>query len=177
MGYEVAGAFGVKLAEPDRDVYAFVGDGSYLMLHSELVTSLQENRKITVVLFDNNGYQCIHNLQRGHGSEGFGNEFRSRDEENGQLTGGFMPMDFAAHARSLGAAAYTATTVEELRSALEQAKRQPRTTLIDIKVLAGTNTDGYESWWNVAVAEVSESAKVQSAYTALQQRLGEAKPW
>jgi 3D-(3,5/4)-trihydroxycyclohexane-1,2-dione acylhydrolase (decyclizing) len=177
MGYEVAGAFGVKLAEPDWDVYAFVGDGSYLMLHSELVTSLQENRKITVVLFDNNGYQCIHNLQRGHGSEGFGNEFRSRDEENGQLTGGFMPMDFAAHARSLGAAAYTATTVEELRSALEQAKRQPRTTLIDIKVLAGTNTDGYESWWNVAVAEVSESAKVQSAYTALQQRLGEAKPW
>ncbi|CAG7653692.1 3D-(3,5/4)-trihydroxycyclohexane-1,2-dione acylhydrolase (decyclizing) [Paenibacillus allorhizosphaerae] len=171
MGYEVSGAFGVKLADPDREVYAIVGDGSYLMLHSELVTSLQEGRKINVLLFDNHGFQCIHNLQRGHGSDGFGNEFRIRSSESGQLGGGFMPMDFAAHARSLGAAAFTARTPAELRDALEQAKRETKSTLIDIKVLPGTNTDGYDSWWHVGVAEVSESAKVQQSFTQLQERL------
>ncbi|WP_260405772.1 thiamine pyrophosphate-dependent enzyme, partial [Paenibacillus sp. 598K] len=85
MGYEVSGAFGAKLAEPDRDVYALVGDGSYLMLHSELLTAIQEGVKLTVLLLDNHGFQCIHNLQRGHGSDGFGNEFRRRDAATGRL--------------------------------------------------------------------------------------------
>ncbi|UQZ83507.1 3D-(3,5/4)-trihydroxycyclohexane-1,2-dione hydrolase [Paenibacillus konkukensis] len=177
MGYEVAGAFGIKLAEPDREVYALVGDGSYLMLHSELVTSLQEGRKITIVLFDNHGFQCIHNLQRGHGSGSFGNEFRSRSEETAQLSGDYMPIDFAAHARSLGAKSYSARTVEELRDALEKAKGGQVTTLIDIKVLPGTNTDGYESWWHVGVAEVSEMDGVKRSYEELQAKLSTVPKW
>ena len=175
MGYEVPGAFGAALAEPDRDVYAIVGDGSYLMLHSELLTSIQEGRKITVLLFDNHGFQCIHNLQRAHGSDGFGNEFSFRSRESNLLDGGYVPVDFAAYARSLGAKAYTATTVEELRQALHQAKQEKVSTLIDIKVLPGTGTDGYESWWRVGVAEVAESAKVRAAYEEMQSRVARAK--
>lgn len=177
MGYEVSGAFGIKLAEPDREVYALVGDGSYLMLHSELVTSLQEGRKITVLLFDNHGFQCIHNLQRGHGSGSFGNEFRERSESTSQLTGDYLPIDFAAHARSLGAKAYSVRTVEELRAALKQAKEEQVTTLIDMKVLPGTNTDGYESWWHVGVAEVSEMDSVKQSYKVLQSKLSTAPKW
>ncbi|EGL83851.1 thiamine pyrophosphate central domain-containing protein [Caldalkalibacillus thermarum TA2.A1] len=175
MGYEVTGAFGVKLAEPEREVYALVGDGSYLMLHSELVTSLQEGRKITVLLFDNHGFQCIHNLQRAHGSDGFGNEFRYRSEETNKLTGDYLPIDFAQHARSMGAKAYTARTVEELREALKKAKQEKVSTLIDIKVLPGTNTDGYESWWRVGVAEVSASEKVTQAYQEMVKQVQRAR--
>ncbi|MFC4099768.1 3D-(3,5/4)-trihydroxycyclohexane-1,2-dione acylhydrolase (decyclizing) [Paenibacillus xanthanilyticus] len=175
MGYEVSGALGAALAEPNRDVYAVVGDGSYLMLHSELVTSLQEGVKITVLLFDNSGFQCIHNLQRGHGSDGFGNEFRYRERATGRLTGNYMPMDFAAHARSLGASAYTVRTSEELREAIEQARKEPVSTLIEIKVLPGTNTDGYESWWRVDVPAVSESPKVTAAHNAMAERIGQAR--
>lgn len=175
MGYEVSGAFGAALAEPDRDVYALVGDGGYLMLHSELVTSIQEGKKITVLLFDNNGYQCIHNLQRGHGSDGFGNEFRYRNKESGQLAGGYMQMDFAAHARSMGARAYKANTAEELRAALLQARGETVTTLIEIKVLPGTNTSGYESWWRVGVPEVSQSDKVTSSYEEMMEQIRKAR--
>ncbi|OCT12081.1 3D-(3,5/4)-trihydroxycyclohexane-1,2-dione acylhydrolase (decyclizing) [Paenibacillus pectinilyticus] len=164
MGYEVSGAFGAALAEPNREVYAIVGDGSYLMLHSELLTSLQEGQKFTVLLFDNHGFQCIHNLQRGHGSDGFGNEFRYREATTGQLTGGYMPIDFAAHARSLGAKAYKATNPEELKAALLSAKEETVTTLIEIPVVPGTNTGGYESWWQVGVPEVSVSGKVLAAH-------------
>jgi len=163
MGYEVSGAFGVKLAQPDQEVYALVGDGSYLMLHSELLTSLQEQKKITILLLDNHGYQCIHNLQREQGSGSFGNEFRAR-ADNGQLDGAYLAIDFAAHARSMGAHAYTATTKEELREALALAKQHTKTTLISIPVLPGTNTSGYQSWWQVGVAEVSTQPSVQSAY-------------
>ncbi|MFC5401536.1 3D-(3,5/4)-trihydroxycyclohexane-1,2-dione acylhydrolase (decyclizing) [Cohnella soli] len=177
MGYEVSGAFGAALAEPDREVYAVVGDGSYLMMHSELVTSLQEKCKITVLLFDNHGFQCIHNLQRGHGSDGFGNEFRYRSEGTGRLTGSYMSIDFAAHARSLGAKAYTARTPEELREALERAKSETVTTLIEIPVVPGTNTQGYESWWHVGVPEVSVSGKVTDAHQEMRARVGEANPY
>ncbi|MCY9658702.1 3D-(3,5/4)-trihydroxycyclohexane-1,2-dione acylhydrolase (decyclizing) [Paenibacillus chondroitinus] len=171
MGYEIAGAFGAALAEPERDVYAMVGDGSYLMMHSEMVTSLQEGRKITVLLFDNHGFQCIHNLQRSQGSDGFGNEFRYRTEATGGLTGAYMPIDFAAHARSLGAKAYKANTAEELQTALQQAKQESVTTLIEISVVPGTNTDGYESWWNVGVPEVSVSSKVVQAHENMKARI------
>jgi len=171
MGYEVAGAFGAALAEPGREVYALVGDGSYLMMHSELVTSLQEGRKLTVVLFDNHGFQCIHNLQRGHGSDGFGNEFRYRSVDTGRLTGSYLPIDFAAHARSLGAKAYKASTAEELQEALLAAKNETVTTLIEIAVVPGTNTGGYESWWNVGVPAVSVSEKVVQAHKEMQERI------
>jgi 3D-(3,5/4)-trihydroxycyclohexane-1,2-dione acylhydrolase (decyclizing) len=171
MGYEVSGAFGAALAEPDRDVYTLVGDGSYLLLHSELLTSLQERTKITVLLFDNHGFQCIHNLQRGHGSQGFGNEFRYRSEETGRLSDGYMPIDFAAHARSLGAKAYTATTVSELQEALKQAKQETISTLIHIPVIPGTNTDGYDSWWRVGVPEVSNSKEVLQAHKQMEAKI------
>jgi len=176
MGYEVSGAFGAALAEPDREVYAMVGDGSYLMLHSELVTSLQEQKKFTILLFNNNGFQCIHNLQREHGSDGFGNEFRYRESESGRLTGDYMPMDFAAHARSLGAKAYRAETAEQLEQALRDARNESITTLIEIPVVPGTNAGGYESWWNVGVPEVSTEEKVVSAHHAMQASRAKAKP-
>ncbi|MFD0717439.1 3D-(3,5/4)-trihydroxycyclohexane-1,2-dione acylhydrolase (decyclizing) [Paenibacillus sp. GCM10027626] len=169
MGYEIAGAFGASLAEPDRDVYAIAGDGSYLMLHSELVTSLQEGRKFTILLFDNHGFQCIHNLQRSQGSAGFGNEFRYR--RGNRLAGDFMPIDFAGHARSLGAKAYKASNPEQLRAALLAAKQETVTTLIEISVVPGTHTDGYKSWWNVGVAEVSASPKVVQASEAMKAKL------
>jgi len=175
MGYEVSGAFGAALADPDREVYALVGDGSYLMLHSELVTSLQERAKLTVLLFDNHGFQCIHNLQREHGSLGFGNEFRYRSDQTGRLTGAYLPIDFAAYARSLGARAYTATTVEELREALRLAKQETVATLIDIKVLPGTGTGGYESWWRVGVPEVSESGRVRKAREKMEAEIQSAR--
>ncbi len=177
MGYEVAGAFGVKLADPEREVYALVGDGSYLMLHSELVTSLQEGRKINIVLFDNAGYQCIHHLQRGHGSRGFGNEFRYRSPETGRLTGDYLPVDFAGMAEAVGAKAYRVRTIEELREALASAKKEPRSTLIDVKVLPGTGTAEYESWWRVGVAEVSTRPEVQQAYEAMRRRVQTARPY
>ena len=124
MGYEIAGALGVKMARPDREVYAVLGDGSYLMLNHEIVTSLQEGRKITVVLLDNHGYQCIHNLQRSCGSGGFGNEFRQRDPGTGRLTGENVTVDFVANATSLGARAFAAGTEEELVRALDQARQE-----------------------------------------------------
>jgi 3D-(3,5/4)-trihydroxycyclohexane-1,2-dione acylhydrolase (decyclizing) len=176
MGYEVSGAFGVKLAEPTRNVYALVGDGSYLMLHSELITSLQEQQKITLILFDNSGYQCIHNLQREHGSKGFGNEFRYRSAETGLLTGRYLPIDFAAHARSMGLAAYTATNVAELRTALHHAKTEEQSTLIEVKVLPETGSDGYESGWNVGVAEVSDNERVQEAHQKMVQFIKTSTP-
>ncbi|MFB0844109.1 3D-(3,5/4)-trihydroxycyclohexane-1,2-dione acylhydrolase (decyclizing) [Paenibacillus oleatilyticus] len=171
MGYEVSGAFGVKLADPGREVYAFVGDGSFLMLHSELLTSIQEGRKINVLLLDNHGYQCIHNLQRGHGSQGFGNEFRYRSADTNRLTGDYVPIDFSLYARALGVKTYSVRTIDELKEALKCAKEQTVSTLIEIKVLPGTNTDGYESWWRVGVAEVSESEKVHHAYDTMRQKL------
>ncbi len=171
MGYEVAGALGAKLAEPDREVYSMVGDGSYLMLHSELFTSIQEGSKINVLLFDNNGFQCIKNLQMSQGTDQFGNEFRYRDKGTGRLTGDFVPVDFAANARSYGAEAYTVTTIDELREALEKVKKAAVSTLIDIKVLPGTMSGGYESWWRVGVAEVSTSEKVKAAYEEMEKQI------
>ncbi|NMI07895.1 3D-(3,5/4)-trihydroxycyclohexane-1,2-dione acylhydrolase (decyclizing) [Paenibacillus sp. SZ31] len=177
MGYEVSGAFGAALAEPDREVYAMVGDGSYLMLHSEFVTSLQEQKKMTILLFNNNGFQCIHNLQREHGSDGFGNEFRYRESESGRLTGDYMSMDFAAHARSMGAKSYRADTAEQLEQALRDAKNETVSTLIEIPVVPGTNAGGYESWWNVGVPEVSAEEKVVHAHHTMQANRAKARPF
>jgi 3D-(3,5/4)-trihydroxycyclohexane-1,2-dione acylhydrolase (decyclizing) len=170
MGYEIAGALGVKMARPDREVYAVLGDGSYLMLNHEIVTSLQEGHKITVVLLDNHGYQCIHNLQRSCGSGGFGNEFRQRDPGTGRLTGANVTVDFVANARSLGAAAFSAGSEDELSRALDQAKQETRTCLIYVQVEPKTPLPGY-SWWDVPVAAESESAEVQAARRAYQKAL------
>ncbi|WP_448164021.1 3D-(3,5/4)-trihydroxycyclohexane-1,2-dione acylhydrolase (decyclizing) [Bacillus thuringiensis] len=177
MGYEVAGALGAKLAEPLKEVYAMVGDGSYQMLHSELVTSLQENKKINVLLFDNSGFGCINNLQMGNGMGSFGTEFRYRNQETRKLDGGIMKIDFAASAAGYGVKTYHVTSLEQLQAALIDAKKQTVSTLIDIKVLPKTMTNGYESWWHVGVAEVSKSQSIQAAYESKVSNLQKARSY
>lgn len=177
MGYEVAGALGAKLAEPLKEVYAMVGDGSYQMLHSELVTSLQENKKINVLLFDNSGFGCINNLQMGNGMGSFGTEFRYRNQETRKLDGGIIKIDFAASAAGYGVKTYHVTSIEQLQEALIDAKKQTVSTLIDIKVLPKTMTNGYESWWHVGVAEVSKSQSIQAAYESKVSNLQQARSY
>lgn len=168
MGYEVNGALGVKMACPDKEVYTFCGDGSFLMGHSELYTALQEGLKINVCLFDNMGWGCIENLQNNQGTPTFGTVFRSRNPVTGMLDGDEIDVDFAKIAEGYGAKAYTCRTSDELRAALEDAKKQDRACLFDIKVLPKTMTPGFESWWRVGVAEVSESETVAAAYEDMQ---------
>ncbi|MCR5175368.1 MAG: 3D-(3,5/4)-trihydroxycyclohexane-1,2-dione acylhydrolase (decyclizing) [Anaerovibrio sp.] len=167
MGYEVNAALGVKYAEPDREVYALVGDAAYMMLHSELPASIQEHTKINVIVFDNMMNGCINNLEIGHGQETFGTEFRFRNEISGQLDGGFVPIDFAMNAASYGCKTYKVHTVEELKAALEDAKKQTVSTLIDCKVLPKTMIHGYGDWWRVGVAQVSKSKKIQDCWENL----------
>lgn len=174
MGYEIAGALGSKLAAPDREVYAFCGDGSYLMLHSELVTSIQENKKINVLLFDNSGFGCINNLQMSNGIGNLATEFRKRDE-NGNLLGEIFPIDFAKCASGYGVKTYTARTLEELEQALEDSKKQTVSTLIDIKVLPKTMTDGYGAWWHVGIASTSSNEAVNVAFENKQENLRKAR--
>ena len=163
MGYEVNAALGVKLAEPGREVYALVGDGSYMMLHSELPTSIQERRKINVVLFDNMTFGCINNLQMGNGMDSFGTEFRYRNAQTGKLDGGFVPVDFAMSAAAYGCKTYKVSTLEQLHMALADARLQTVSTLIDIKVLPKTMIHSYLTWWRVGVAQVSTSARTDAA--------------
>jgi len=177
MGYEVNAALGVKLAEPDREVYALVGDGSYMMLHSELATSIQERRKINVVLLDNMTFGCINNLQMEHGMDSFGTEFRFRDEHSGKLDGGFVPVNFAMNAASYGCKTYSVKTVEELRAALADARLQAVSTLIDIKVLPKTMIHKYLSWWRVGVAQVSTSERTDAVAKTLNERLAKARQY
>ena len=174
MGYEIAGALGSKLAEPDREVYAFCGDGSYLMLHSELVTSIQENKKINVLLFDNSGFGCINNLQMSNGIGNLATEFRKRDE-NGNLLGVLIPIDFAMNAAAYGVKTYTAKTLEELEAALIDSKKQDVSTLIDIKVLPKSMTDGYGAWWHVGIASTSSKEAVNTAFKNKDENLRKAR--
>ena len=176
MGYEIAGAFGSKLANPDREVYAFCGDGSYLMLHSELVTAIQENVKINVLIFDNSGFGCINNLQMSNGIGNLATEFRKRDE-NGKLLGSLMPIDFAKSASGYGAVTYTVRTMAELKAALEDSKKQTVSTLLDIKVLPKTMTDGYGAWWHVGLAGVSENQAVLDSYNEKEKNLKKARKY
>lgn len=175
MGYEINAALGVKIAQPQREVYALLGDGSYMMLHSELVTSIQEHKKINVVLFDNMTNGCINNLEIGHGMDSFGTEFRFRNKDTNQLDGGFVPIDFAMNAASYGCKTYKVTTEEELYAALVDAKKQTVSTLIDVKVLPKTMVHGYGDWWNVGLASVSDKDTVKEAYEELRQRRSEAR--
>ncbi|MGR6856836.1 3D-(3,5/4)-trihydroxycyclohexane-1,2-dione acylhydrolase (decyclizing) [Bacillus halotolerans] len=170
MGYEVSGTLGLKLAHPDREVYTIVGDGSFLMLHSELITAIQYNKKINVLLFDNSGFGCINNLQMDHGSGSYYCEFRTDDNQ-------ILNIDYAKVAEGYGAKTYRANTVEELKAALEDAKKQDVSTLIEMKVLPKTMTDGYDSWWHVGVAEISEQESVQKAYEAKENMLESAKQY
>ncbi len=177
MGYEISGALGVKMAEPDKEVYAMVGDGSYLMLHSELVTSIQEGKKINVLLLDNASFGCINNLQMSNGMGSFGTEFRYRNPVTGRLDGGFIKIDFAQSAAGYGVKTYKVTTVEELQEALKDAKTQTVSTLIDIKVLPKTMTNGYESWWHVGIAGTSQNLKITEAYQNKENNLKKARKY
>lgn len=170
MGYEISGTLGAKLAHPKREVYSIVGDGSFLMLHSELVTSIQYNHKINILLFDNSGFGCINNLQMENGSSTFFCEFRTHDQQ-------IMNIDYAKVAEGYGAKTYRVNTVEGLKAALKDAEKQTVSTLIEIKVLPKTMTDGYDGWWNVGVAEVSEQESVQKAFEARQEKLKIAKQY
>ena len=177
MGYEVNAALGVKLAEPGREVYALVGDGSYMMLHSELPTSIQERRKINVVLFDNMTFGCINNLQMGNGMDSFGTEFRYRNAETGKLDGGFVPVDFAMSAAAYGCKTYKVSTLEQLHGALADARLQTVSTLIDIKVLPKTMIHSYLTWWRVGVAQVSTSPRTHAAAQKLNLALSKARQY
>ncbi|MBW5412324.1 3D-(3,5/4)-trihydroxycyclohexane-1,2-dione acylhydrolase (decyclizing) [Pseudomonas sp. MAG002Y] len=177
MGYEINAALGVKMAEPAREVYALVGDGSYMMLHSELATSIQERQKINVILLDNMTFGCINNLQMEHGMDSFGTEFRYRNPETGKLDGGFVPVDFAMSAAAYGCKTYRVKTLDELHAALEDARRQTVSTLIDIKVLPKTMIHKYLSWWRVGGAEVSTSEKVQAVSRMLKENTAKARQY
>jgi 3D-(3,5/4)-trihydroxycyclohexane-1,2-dione acylhydrolase (decyclizing) len=166
MGYEIPGALGIKLAEPGRDVVAMVGDGTYLMMNSELVTALAERVPITVVLVDNHGYQCILGLQRASGVADFGNELRYRDESTQQLNGPYVPVDFAKHAEAMGAHAVLAPTIEALQAALKDPARRGRVTVIVVPVDPEKRMQGTGTWWDVPVAEVSTDERTRQTREA-----------
>jgi 3D-(3,5/4)-trihydroxycyclohexane-1,2-dione acylhydrolase (decyclizing) len=163
MGYEIPGAMGAKLADPSREVYVFLGDGTYLMAPTEIVTSVQEGIKIIIVLVDNHGFASIGSLSRSLGQGGFGTRYRARGAASKQLDGDVLKVDFQANARSLGAHALKADTLDDLKRALEEAKTLDRTTVIVVETDVSTGVPGYESWWDVAVAEVSELESVREA--------------
>ena len=172
MGYEIAGALGSKLAEPGREVYAMVGDGSYLMLHSEMVTAVQEGVKINVMLFDNGGFGCINNLQMGKGVNSLATELRYRAEADTP----FVPIDFAMSARAYGLKAFTARTPEELEAALEAAKKETGSVLIDIKVLPKTMTDGcVYGWWQTGVTHDPGNETQRAALDELEENIEKFK--
>ena len=167
MGYEIAAALGVKMAAPDREVYVVVGDGSYLMLNSELATALQEAIKIIVVLVVNHGFQSIGGLSESVGVERFGTKYRYRNA-SGQLNGDKLPLDLAKNAESLGATVLRATTIDEFRSALAQARENTNTTVVHIETDPSVGAPDSQSWWDVPVAEVSNRATTQAALVTYQ---------
>ena len=164
MGYEIAGGLGVAMASPERHVFVMVGDGSYLMLSSEITTARQEGIDLTIVLLDNHGFRCIRNLSGVCGGDNGFNDFRIRDQASGALDGPVLPIDFAANAASLGAEVLTAHDPSQLAEALASA-RQPRGAplVIVVETEPEPSVPGYDSWWDVPVAEVSESERVRAA--------------
>ena len=164
MGYEIAGGLGCKMASPDREIYVLVGDGSYLMMAQEIVTSIQEGYKLTIILINNNGYASINGLSNSVGVQGYGTKYRYRGNESGQLDGQNLPVDLAKNAESLGANVIPAESLDDFRLALEKAKLSDITTVVSINIEFEPRVPGYESWWDVPVAEVSEVKTAQAAY-------------
>lgn len=161
MGYEVAATLGVKMAEPDNEVYCVVGDSSFQMLHSEIMTIMQERKKVNILVFDNCGFGCINNLEMNHGIGSLATEFRYTDGK--KPCEGLIPVDYAKIGEGYGLKTYTCKTIPELEAALQDAKQQTRACLFDLKVIPKTMTDGYESWWDVGIATTSEKASVRKA--------------
>ena len=163
MGYEIAGGLGVKMASPDREVYVMVGDGSYLMMAQEIVTSIQEGFKLIVVLVDSGGFASIGSLSRAVGSGGFGTSYRFRNPATGALDGATLPVDLADNAASLGAVVFRATDASSLERALAAARDADRTAVVYVPVDPEARVPGHGAWWDVPVAEVSEQATVTKA--------------
>jgi len=166
MGYEIAGGLGVKMAAPERAVYVLVGDGSYLMMAQEIVTAVQERIAITIVLFDNHGFASIGGLSESVGSGGFGTKYCYRNPATGELDGEPLPVDLAANAASLGARVFRAATASALREAIAAARTETVPSVIVVPVDRESRVGGYESWWDVPVAETSTMRTVQDARTA-----------
>ena len=166
MGYEVSGALGVKFAVgDDHEVYSMVGDGAFIMLHSEFVTAIQEHKKINVCVFDNASFGCINNLQTGQGNATLCTELRYRDPQTGRHDGKFISVDFAAIARAYGAKGYTIRTLADFEAALAEAKAVKDTpVLFDFKVLPKSMTEGYGSWWRVGSVEVGGTDANRAAW-------------
>lgn len=174
MGYEIAGALGSKLAAPDKEVYALVGDGSFMMLNSEIPTAIQEGAKITVVVFDNTAFGCINNLQMGNGVGTLATEMRHRTE-SGMLDGTYCYTDFAKVGEGYGMKGFTAKTPEEFVEAIRAAKKETGSCIIDAKVLPKTMAEGYESWWHIGVASTAKSEVVREARGRIDAHLAEAR--
>lgn len=175
MGYEVAACLGVKMAEPDNEVYAVVGDGSFQMLHSEIMTAMQQREKINILIFDNCGFGCINNLEMTHGVGSLATEFRYTDGK--KPTGELIPVDYAKIGEGYGLKTYTCRTVGELEEALEDAKKQDNACLFDLKVLPKTMTDGYDSWWNVGQASTSINPDVREVWEEVKKERKDARAY
>ncbi len=177
MGYEIAGALGIKMAAPEREVYALVGDGSYLMMAQEIVTAVSENIKLTIVIVQNHGFSSIGALSESLGSQRFGTYYRYRNEESGLLDGGKLPIDLAANAESLGADVIRVKTIDEFRDALVRARASDRTTAVHIESDPLAPVPSSQSWWDVPVSEVAaldstnQARKTYDAHKAEQQNL------
>jgi 3D-(3,5/4)-trihydroxycyclohexane-1,2-dione acylhydrolase (decyclizing) len=181
MGYEIAGGLGVKLAAPEREVYVLVGDGSYLMMPAEIVTSVQEGLKLTIVLVDNHGFSSIGGLSRSLGTDGFGTHYRYR--RNGSIgldseasPPPLLPVDLAANAESLGARVIRCGGVDDLRTGLEEAKQEAGTVVLYLEVDRYAGVPDYESWWDVPVAEVSAVDSVRGAREAYEDARARGRP-
>ena len=175
MGYEVAATLGVKFAEPETEVYCVVGDSSFQMLHSEIMTIMQERQKVNILIFDNCGFGCINNLEMNHGIGSLATEFRYTDGK--KPTGDLIPVDYAKIGEGYGLKSYTCRTIKELEEALEDAKTQERACLFDLKVIPKTMSDGYESWWNVGLAATSEKSSVREAWEKVMEGRNEARKY
>lgn len=175
MGYEVAATLGVKFAEPDNEVYCVVGDSSFQMLHSEIMTIMQERKKVNILIFDNCGFGCINNLEMNHGIGSIATEFRYTDGK--KPCGDLIPVDYAKVGEGYGLKTYTCRTIAELEAALEDAKQQTVACLFDLKVIPKTMTDGYESWWNVGIATTSEKESVRKACEGVMEGRSEARDY
>ena len=160
MGYEIAAALGAKFAFSNKDVYAIVGDGAYMMLHTSLLTSMQEKQKINVLLFNNSSFGCINNLQVGKGINSLGTEFRTRNSKKSILDGDIMSVNYSIQAKGYGVKTYRIKTKEELIEAIKDSKKQAISTLIEILILPKTMTNNYESWWRVGNAGISKNKNV-----------------
>jgi 3D-(3,5/4)-trihydroxycyclohexane-1,2-dione acylhydrolase (decyclizing) len=177
MGYEIAGGLGVKLADPGREVFVLVGDGSYLMMAQEIVTAVAERVKLVIVLVDNRGFASIGSLSQALGSQRFGTSYRYRNPETGLLDGDVLPVDLAANAASLGADVLRARTVAEFRAALATARAAERTTVVCVETDPLAPAPSSQAWWDVPVAEVSALASTQKAREAYDEAKRGQRPY